>query len=208
MWYLLWCREVLVGLQRCDAMRSPVVWSDRGWKAQVKIVSRESQASDAELPQEKGAVYSHRTALPVHCCISMRCTGPLAAAQRRWAVCELYAALDRARNHLEMELIHANKENAWIHDEGETSMTGGVTFAFYVVFSIRLWRFIAIKWTRFQECYHLCLYTHNKEKRNPKKKKKGVKWPLLVLTEQTHHMGNIYLGFQGMPGAKLYAFPG
>lgn len=40
--FALMYREVLVGLQRCGAMWSPVVWSDRGWKARVKIVSCQS----------------------------------------------------------------------------------------------------------------------------------------------------------------------
>lgn len=83
--YVLWCRERCL-LAFKDALPRRPLWCDltEDEKPQVKIVSRESRASEAELPQEKGAVYSRCTALPtlppslsssLHCCISMKCLG-------------------------------------------------------------------------------------------------------------------------------------
>lgn len=121
MWYLLWCREVLVGLQRCDAMRSPVVWSDRGWKAQVKIVGSESRASEAELPRERGALHSCRTALPRAPLYINEFHRILAAARRHWTVCSTRQHRGSLGNGAD-----SCGQKAWIHGEAETWMKRGM----------------------------------------------------------------------------------
>lgn len=105
--FALMYREVLVGLQRCGAMWSPVVWSDRGWKARVKIVSCQSPSIWGwTLTRERcSALQSHRSPrTPFSISVLwQRCSA------LHWYTTVWYAAPDKARNHLAMELIHADK---------------------------------------------------------------------------------------------------
>ena len=184
MWYLLWCREVLVGLQRRDAMRSPVVWSDRGWKP--KLRSWAPRAEHLKPNSHEREVQCTPVALlsPVRRCISMKCTGSLL----QHGDTELYAAPDNAGDHLEMELIHADKRLGFMARLKHEWKEG--------------WRplsldNIVIKWTRFYECHHLCLCTDDEEELN-QKEMSGIKSP----RPERHPIRKYLLGFLSHPWSK------
>ena len=121
MWYLFCFREVLVGLLKSDAVRALVVWSDRGWKSQVKIVGSESRASEAELPRARGAVHSCRTALPRAPLYINEVHRILAAARRRWT-----ASSARQRRRSLGNGADSCGQKTWIHGEAETWMKRGM----------------------------------------------------------------------------------
>lgn len=169
-----------------DAMPCGPLWCDLTEDEKPKLRSWAQRAEHLKPNSHEREVRCTPVALlsPVRRCISMNFIGSLL----QHGDTELYAAPDNTGDHLEMELIHADKRLGFMARLKHEWKEG--------------WRplsldNIVIKWTRFYECHHLCLCMDDEEELNHNEMS-GIKSP----RPERHRIRKYLLGFLSHPWSK------